>query len=89
MLKRWRAYTMPCFVLDFLPSCFSCRTLSKSKKIKHLTLASNNLNMARNGDVEGALENVATLNLANTQTGDKVTSCAILLSNRREFRKDI
>ena len=42
-----------------------CRALNRSKKIKHLVLSSNNLRMANNKDVEGALENVVTLNLAN------------------------
>ena len=35
--------------------------------MKHLVLSSNNLKMARNEDFEGALENVTSLNLANTQ----------------------
>ena len=43
-----------------------CRALNRSKKIKHLVLSSNNLRMANNKDVEGALENVVTLNLANS-----------------------
>ena len=45
-----------------------CRALNRSKKIKHLVLSSNNLRMANNNDVEGALENVVTLNLANSVT---------------------
>ena len=45
-----------------------CRALNRSKKIKHLVLSSNNLRMANNKDVEGALENVVTLNLANSVT---------------------
>ena len=45
-----------------------CRALNRSKKIKHLVLSSNNLRMANNKDVEGALENVVTLNLANCVT---------------------
>ena len=45
-----------------------CRALNGSKKIKHLVLSSNNLRMANNKDVEGALENVVTLNLANCKT---------------------
>ena len=45
-----------------------CRALNRSKKIKHLVLSSNNLRMANNNDVEGALENVVTLNLANCKT---------------------
>ena len=42
-----------------------CRALNRSRNIKHLVLSSNNLRMANNKDVEGALENVVTLNLAN------------------------
>ena len=42
-----------------------CRALNRTKKIKHLVLSSNNLRMANNNDVEGALESVVTVNLAN------------------------
>ena len=42
-----------------------CRALNRSRNIKHLVLSSNNLRKANNKDVEGALENVVTLNLAN------------------------
>ena len=45
-----------------------CRALNRSKKIKHLVLSSNNLRMANNKDVEGALENIVTLNMANSVT---------------------
>ena len=45
-----------------------CRALNRSKKIKHLVLSSNNLRMANNNDVEGALENIVTLNMANSVT---------------------
>ena len=43
-----------------------CRALNRSRNIKHLVLSSNNLRKANNKDVEGALENVVTLNLANS-----------------------
>ena len=46
--------------------------MNSSKRIKHLVLSSNDLKMARNEDFEGALENVISLNLANTQTYEKV-----------------
>ena len=45
-----------------------CRALNRSRNIKHLVLSSNNLRKANNKDVEGALENVVTLNLANCVT---------------------
>ena len=44
-----------------------CRALSSSKRIKRLVLSSNNLKMARSEDIQSALENVTSLNLANTQ----------------------
>merc|ERR1712032_18218 len=50
------------------------QALSCSKRIKHLVLSSNNLKMARNKDIEGALENVTSLNLANTQSSQKLVS---------------